>query len=186
MNAVFLDRDGVINKYPGDREYVKSWEEFHFLLGVKSALKKLKEEGFALFVISNQAGVSKGIFSQTNLNLITRNMLKELKAGGINIDGVYYCTHKPDDNCACRKPKTGLIEMAIANLKGGDISLSGSYFIGDTIRDMETGKAAGLKTILVFSGKEKPENKDNWNVLPDFTASGLTEAAYIILHHNLN
>ncbi len=126
--------------------------------------------------------MSKGIFSRADLDLITRNMLKELKDNGITIDGVYYCTHKPDDNCACRKPKTGLIEMAIADFKGRGISLSGSYFIGDTVRDMETGKAAGLKTILVFSGKEKPENKDSWNVLPDFTASGLSEAVDLVLN----
>ncbi len=183
MNAVFLDRDGVINKYPGDKEYVKSWEEFYFLPGVKASLKKLREAGFSVFIISNQAGVSKGIFSQDSLDLITENMLKRLKDDGINIDGVYYCIHKPDDNCACRKPKTGLIKTAIAKSRGKEISLSGSYFVGDTMGDIETGKAAGLKTILVFSGKEKLENKDSWNVLPDFTASSLPEAVGIILNN---
>lgn len=183
MKVILLDRDGVINKYPGDLEYVTSWNEFHFLPKVKSSLKRLSDNGFRIFVISNQAGVSKGIYSQGTLDLITKNMLKELSGYDVNIDGVYYCIHKQEDNCSCRKPKTGLIDMAISKLNGeGEaIELSGSYFIGDTIRDMETGKAAGLKTILVYSGKEKPGNKDNWQVLPDFTARDLSEAVDIII-----
>ena len=183
MRIVFLDRDGVINTYPGDTNYVKSWEEFSFLPGVTSALKKLHDAGFILCVISNQAGVSKGIYSQESLDLLTSNMLKELKGYGISIAGVYYCIHHPDDNCPCRKPRAGLIEQAIGQLKASGIvpEIGGSYFIGDTIRDIETGKAVGLKTIMVFSGKEKPENKHTWQVLPDFTAQDLTAAVQIIL-----
>jgi histidinol-phosphate phosphatase family protein len=182
MKTIFLDRDGVINKYPGDYKYVKSWKEFRFLPKVKSALKKLTERGFKIFIISNQAGVSKGLYSQGKLELITKNMLKEL-GEKIKISGVYYCTHKPEDNCSCRKPKTGLLDLAITKLKsqGAQIKLDNSYFIGDTIRDIETGKKAGLKTILVFSGKEKPENKNTWHILPDFTACDLSEAVNIIL-----
>lgn len=183
MRAVFLDRDGVINRYPGDADYVKSWSEFNFLPKVKPALKRLNAQGFKIFIISNQAGVSKGIYPQENLDLITNNMLNELKKHNINISGVYYCTHKPDDNCSCRKPKTGLIDIAIAGLKkeGQDIELSRSYFIGDTVRDVETGKAAGLKTILVLSGKEKAQNQDNWQSPPYFTAGDLSEAVDLIL-----
>ena len=183
MRVIFLDRDGVINKYPGDSEYVKSWEEFCFLPQVKPSLKKLSNNGFKIFVVSNQAGVSKGIYSQESLDLITKNMLSELGNYGISIAGVYYCTHRQEDNCSCRKPKTGLIDMGIAKLKkdGFQIELSNSYFIGDTTRDIDTGKAAGLKTILVFSGKEKSENKNNWQSLPDFTAQDLSEAVDLII-----
>lgn len=182
MKAIFLDRDGVINRYPGDKEYVKTWGEFHFLPNVKSALKKLTLHGLRLFIISNQAGVSKGIYSNGALDTITKNMLKEL-GEDIKISGVYYCTHCEQDDCSCRKPKAGLVEQAIVKLKqeGQEIELEKSYFIGDTIRDIETGKNAGLKTILIFSGKEKPENKDSWQVLPDFTACDLQEAANLIL-----
>ena len=98
--ALFIDRDGVINKYPGDFEYVKSWEEFQFLPGIKPALKKLCDCGFKIFIISNQAGVSKGVYSQENLDLITQNMLKELSADKIQIDDVFYCIHRPEDNCS--------------------------------------------------------------------------------------
>lgn len=184
MKAVFLDRDGVINAYPGDGQYVKGWEEFRFLPGVKAALKRLSDAEFKILVISNQAGVGKGLYSQESLDLITDNLLKDLSAEGIDIFGVYYCTHRKEEDCLCRKPKAGLIDVAISRLKakgGTDIDLKRSYFVGDTIRDIETGKARHLKTILVFSGKEKPENKDSWQTQPDFTARDLTGAVDIIL-----
>jgi histidinol-phosphate phosphatase family protein len=183
MKVIFLDRDGVINRYPGDSDYVKSWGEFKFLPKVKSSLKRLNNRGFKIFIVSNQAGVSKGIYTQETLDLISQNMLKELNDAKIDIAGVYYCIHREADNCSCRKPKTGLIDRAVAKLKeeGLEPELNQSYFIGDTIRDIETGRAAGLKTILVFSGKEKPNNKDKWTILPDYTANDLAGAVDLIL-----
>ncbi len=182
MKVIFLDRDGVINRYPGDHDYVKSWKEFHFLPRVKAGLKKLISSGFKIFIVSNQAGVAKGLFSQDALNFITANMLKGL-GNNIKISGVYYCTHRNEDNCPCRKPKAGLINLVKKRLKADKekVDPRNSYFVGDTIRDIETGKKARLKTILVFSGKEKPENKKNWQILPDFTARDLYEATEIIL-----
>lgn len=183
MKVIFLDRDGVINRYPGDKDYVKSWDEFHFLPKVKSSLKKLTDAGFKIFIVSNQAGVSKEIYSQESLDLVTQNMLRELSDDKINIAGVYYCIHRREDNCSCRKPKTGLIDRAVAKLKNEGLKLepSGNYFIGDTIQDIETGKAAGLQTILIFSGKEKADNKDKWTTLPDYTAVDLSGAVDLIL-----
>lgn len=183
MKVVFLDRDGVINEYPGDADYVKSRSEFKFLPGVKDGLKRLTDGGFRIIVISNQAGVAKGIYSRQELDLITADMLREIERAGAAITAVYYCTHRDADNCSCRKPKTGLIDMAVARIKseGLEPQLSQSYFIGDTIRDVETGKAAGLKTILVFSGKEKPDNKDKWVPPPDYTAPDLSGAVDLIL-----
>jgi len=184
MKMVFLDRDGVINRYPGDSDYVKSWGEFKFLPKVKPSLKRLNDRGFRIFIISNQAGVSKGIYTQEALDLITKNMLKGLNDSKIDIAGVYYCTHREADNCPCRKPKTGLIDMAVNKLKneGLEPELNHGYFIGDTIQDIETGRAAGLVTILVFSGKEKPDNKDKWAILPDYTANDLAGAVDLILN----
>jgi len=183
MNAVFLDRDGVINEYPGDFKYVTSWEEFRFLPEVGAALKRLTSRRFKLFVISNQAGVGKGEYSQNTLDLITENMRGELKKQGVEISGVYYCTHRADDNCGCRKPKAGLIEMAVADAKskGEFLNLNKSYFVGDSIGDIEAGKSMGLKTILVFSGKEKAQNKADWQPVPDFTVLDLAQAADLIL-----
>ena len=181
--VVFLDRDGVINKYPGHFQYVTSWDEFSFLPNVKAALRRLHKEGYKIFVVSNQAGVSKGVYSQKSLDTITENMLEELNKEGAALDGVYYCTHRPEDNCPCRKPKTGLIERAFSQLQSEtkDRGRGLAYFVGDSILDMQTGKAAGLKTILVFSGRETPENKDSWSIIPDFTARDLSEAVDIIL-----
>ena len=183
VRAIFLDRDGVINIYPGDGDYVKSWEEFHFLPGAQKALGKLADNGYRIFIISNQAGVSKGLYSQKALDLITRNMLEQLSKEKEVISGVLYCTHRQEENCSCRKPQTGMIDMAVSGMKksGLKVDLAHSYFIGDTMRDIITGNKAGLKTILVFSGKEKPENKPNWDTLPDFTAEDLISAVEKII-----
>lgn len=187
IKAVFLDRDGVINEYPGDFKYVTGWDKFHFLPNVKPALKKLNEYDWQIFIISNQAGVSKGVYSKDSLDLITKNMLGELAKDNIIIRKVYYCIHRQEDNCVCRKPSTGLVHTAIAYLKnqGEDLDIKESYFIGDTIRDIQTGRDSGLKTILVFSGKEKSENKNSWVVQPDWTAKNLSSAVNIILKLSL-
>lgn len=184
MKVIFLDRDGVINEYPGDFKYVTNKREFRFLPGVKKALKKLSQADYRIFIISNQAGVSKGIFSQLDLDKITEYMLKEMAEAEVKISGVYYCVHREEDNCSCRKPKTGLIDIAfksIGNHKLTPKETNNFFFIGDTIRDIQTGKSAGLRTILVFSGKEKPQNENTWTFPPDFTAAGLSEAVDLIL-----
>jgi len=181
MKIVFLDRDGVINKYPGDTRYVASWGEFHFLPGVKKALRRLTEAGYRIFIVSNQAGVAKGIYSKETLDEITGNMLKEVSESGSKICAVYYCLHRDEDNCSCRKPKIGLLEKAIKEQNIPKEVLSNSFFVGDSIRDIQTGKSADCQTILVFSGKEKSGNQNAWLVQPDFAAKDLTEAVNIIL-----
>lgn len=183
MKVIFLDRDGVVNKYPGENEYVKSWREFRFLPRAKNGLKKLSDSGFKIFIVSNQSGIGKGIYSQKALDLITRNMLRGLRAQGIRIAGVYYCTHTAEDNCSCRKPKSGLIDMALSGLKPklrtGE--LAHSFFIGDSLVDIQTGKSAGLRTILVFSGKQKPRTAKKLPLAPDYTAKDLYDAAGLAL-----
>lgn len=181
MRVVFLDRDGVINRYPGDTKYVTSLSGFRFLPNAKKAITILTKAGFKVFIISNQAGVSKGIYSKASLGEITRYMLKKVNSAGGKIDGVYHCTHQDRHNCLCRKPRAGLIYKALKEKKIDKSALKDSYFVGDTIRDVITAKRAGLKSILVFSGKEKPQNKGSWDVLPDYTAKNLSEAVELIL-----
>ncbi|MCM8795569.1 MAG: HAD family hydrolase [Candidatus Omnitrophica bacterium] len=183
MRAIFLDRDGVINRYPGDGKYVTSWKEFHFLPGAKEAIAKLYKNKFKIFVISNQAGVNKGIFSRRTLDLITRNMHLEIKEAQGKIHGVYYCIHRPEENCSCRKPCTGLIDKV---KKRYNICIKDSFFIGDTMRDVRTARAAGLKSILVLSGREKLSNCKNWEVKPDFIFRNLREAAEFILSQKIH
>lgn len=182
LRAVFLDRDGVINRYPGHHKYVTSVKEFRLLPGVGKALRRLNQAGLPLFIVSNQAGVSKGIYPQETLDEITRRMLRRL-GKGIAFRGIYYCTHLAEERCSCRKPATGLVEKGLALLEGcgSRVDRERSFFVGDSIADVQTGRQAGLKTILVFSGREKPENKPGWGAIPDFTAADLPDAAEIIL-----
>ena len=115
MKAVFIDRDGVINKDPGGwtkHNYVTKWAEFKFLPGALDALKKLNNNGIKAILISNQAGVNKGYFSKKELDEVTDKMLLEIRRNNGNVEDVYYCVHKEEDNCNCRKPKTGLLEKA--------------------------------------------------------------------------
>jgi D-glycero-D-manno-heptose 1,7-bisphosphate phosphatase len=179
--AVFLDRDGVINRYPGENRFVTSWKQFRFLPGVKRALRKLSSAGYMIFVISNQSGVARGLYTQSVLDEITVNMLKALEKSRAHIQKVYYCVHGPRDNCACRKPKPGLIKKAMAEYGFGKKVLSGSFFIGDNMVDIQTAQNAGCKSILVFSGKEKTSNKKCWVAQPDVTARDLPDAVKSVL-----
>jgi D-glycero-D-manno-heptose 1,7-bisphosphate phosphatase len=183
MKLIFLDRDGVINKYPGDTKYVTDWNEFEFLPGVLEAIRILTEDGFKIFVASNQAGVSKGIYTQEKLEEITKNMLREISSHSGKIQQVLYCTHTDEDNCSCRKPKTGMITKIVKSLGFKNSANDLFFFVGDSIRDIKTGKLAGCRTILVFSGKEKPENRNRWEVQPDYQVKDLKEAVQIILNN---
>lgn len=178
MKAIFLDRDGVINRDPGSGDYIKSWKEFQFLPGVIEAIKKLNKNGYEIFVISNQAGVSKGLFSQDDLDEITENMLREIESRGGKIRSVSYCTHRPDEKCACRKPNTGMIKKATEGL---DINFKETYFVGDSRRDVEAGRNIGCRTILLLTGKENPEDVKNWKEKPYFIKNNLMEAVEWVL-----
>ncbi len=176
--VVFLDRDGVINRYPGDGKYVTHLKEFRFLPKVKKAIALLTARKYPIFIISNQAGVGKGLYTLEDLDRITGYMLKEFARNKSGVEGVYYCAHRNEDNCSCRKPKAGLIKKAIA---GRDIDIKNSFFVGDTIRDIQTARAAGCRSILIFSGQESPENRDSWPVQPDYVFSDLYQAAKFII-----
>lgn len=173
MKAIFLDRDGVINKDPGFGDYIKSWKEFEFMPGAIDAIKLLTEHGYDIFVISNQGGVAKGLYSRETLDEITANMLKEIESKGGKIRSVSYCVHAGDAGCDCRKPNTGLIKNAI---NGMDIDLKKTYFIGDSRLDVGAGRNMGCKTILLLTGKEDPADIKNWGHKPDFIKNNLMEA----------
>jgi histidinol-phosphate phosphatase family protein len=181
MKTVFLDRDGVINEYPGDRLYVTSLRKFRFLPGAKKAIALLAKKGYKLFVASNQAGVGRGIYAQSTLDKITVHMLEGIRQEGGEITQVYYCTHRKDAGCACRKPKPGLLKKASRRY---GINLKNSYFIGDTIRDVLTARAAGAKAVLVLCGREKLSNEKNWEAQPDLVFKNLFEAARFLVEKN--
>lgn len=175
--VVFLDRDGVINKYPGDTQYVSSIEEFEFIGGSIEGVRKFNEKGFKVFIVSNQAGVSKGVYSHQDLDKITRKMQAAFKKKKVFVDAVYYCLHREEDNCSCRKPKTGLLDKSLADFK---IKPSESFFIGDSFIDMETAVNFGAKSVLVLSGKEKISNRSNWKFEPEYIFDNLLIAAHYI------
>jgi D-glycero-D-manno-heptose 1,7-bisphosphate phosphatase len=176
MRTIFLDRDGVINKDPGgwtEHDYVTRWEDFHFIPGSLEALKMLNSKGIDVIVISNQAGVGKGYFTQGQLDEVNEKMLKAIDEFGGHIKKVYYCIHKKEDNCACRKPKAGLLEEAIKKYR---VDISNAYFIGDSYRDIFAGKSVGIKTIFVLSGKESQEEMERMGQKPDHIFKDLLEA----------
>jgi len=179
MKTVFLDRDGVISIFtPND--WIKTWGEFRFIPGAIDGLKKLCDSGYRIVIISNQAGINKGIFTKESLDLLTGKMIEVLKKQDIEIAGIYYCTHTAEENCSCRKPKPGLFFTAQEKL--GNINLKDTFFVGDSEIDVQAGKAAGTKTILVLSGKTKSaEETNSWPFKPDFIAGDLSAAAKIIL-----
>jgi len=148
--VVFLDRDGVINKKPPKADYVKNWKEFEFLLGAIEGLKLLAENNYDIYLISNQPGISRGMMTEKDLADIQNKMEERLKKNGIKIAGTYYCLHGWDDSCECRKPKPGLLFQAA---REHNLDLTKTIFIGDDERDLQAGKAAGCKTILL--GPEK-------------------------------
>ncbi len=145
--AVFLDRDGVINR---DRpDYVKSWEEFEFLPGALEAFRVLAAGPHKVVVISNQSSIGRGLVSRETVDEIHARMTEAVRRSGGRIDAIYYCPHRPDENCPCRKPQPGLILKAAREL---DIDLTGSWLVGDDLRDLEAAVAAGVRPVLVRTG----------------------------------
>jgi D-glycero-D-manno-heptose 1,7-bisphosphate phosphatase len=158
--AVFLDRDGVINRKL-ENDYVKSWDEFQFLPGVMEAIKAINEKGYLVIVVTNQRGIAKGLMTEKDLEEIHRRMIEELKKhvedpvrGSARIDDIFYCPHDNSDNCSCRKPKPGMLLQA---QKKWDIDFAQSYIIGDSNSDLEAGQQVGCRGILTANLKQAVE-----------------------------
>ncbi len=145
---MFLDRDGVINERPPEGEQVRQRNGFHFLPHAIEGLKLLRDNGYELYLISNQPGVAKGTMAQKDLDDIDERMKEELKKSGVVFSGTYYCTHGFNEDCDCRKPKPGLIFRA-ANEHYFDATKT--MMIGDDPRDAEAAWAAGAEAVLMES-----------------------------------
>ena len=159
-------------------DYVKTIDEFVFLSGVLEGLAKLRQAGVAAVVVSNQAGVGRGLIAPDDLERINRKMCREVKEHGGEIAGLYYCVHRKDEGCDCRKPGTGLFRKACADL---GISLNDAYFVGDSSSDTEAGCKAGCTTILVLTGKVSAEDVKTWACKPDHIVPDLSAAVDLIL-----
>ncbi len=171
--AIFLDRDGVINK---EVSYLSNPEMFEFIEGSIEALKILKQKTYLLIIITNQAGIARGYFTEETLKAIHKKMINNLIQNGVELDDIYYCPHHPDftGSCGCRKPNPGMILKA--KLKY-NIDLTQSYVIGDTLNDIQTGQAANCKTVLVLTGYGKEEQKKIGSIIPDMIFKNLKEFA---------
>lgn len=143
--AMFLDRDGVINR---DHAYVHRWEDFEFMPGAIDAMRQLKQAGYALVVVTNQSGIARGYYTETQYQALTTQMQQALAEAGAAVDAVYHCPHHPQGavaelatNCDCRKPAPGMILQAAREL---NLSLADSFLIGDKPSDIEAARAAGV------------------------------------------
>ena len=177
--AVFIDRDGTINK---NVEYLDNPNEFQMYPGVAEGIKTLKDSGFKIIVITNQSGIARGFFTEDTLIQIHDRMKQELSEKGATIDAIYYCPHHPNDNCSCRKPKTYLFEKAI---KDFDIDTSQSFVIGDRMLDVEAGNKIGCKTILIPERKEQVKKEmEESEIEPDFIGNNFESGVEWILKDN--
>lgn len=141
--AVFLDRDGVVNVFPGVDKFVLSWPEFHFMPQLVEQVARLRRAGFFLALITNQSGVGRGLMTLETLHEIHGNMQKLL--GAEALDAIYFCPHHPDECCVCRKPSPEMIQRAC---REHGLDPRASFMIGDSGRDIHMGRDAGCKTIL--------------------------------------
>ena len=142
--AIFLDRDGVINKERKD--YVKSVEEFQIIDNIPKVIKILKEKGFVVIVITNQSAINRGLVTIETLNEIHNHLQKILKDNNTSIDDFYFCPHIPDENCQCRKPNPGMLIKAVQD---HDIDMDQSFMIGNSLTDVQAAQKAGCKGILL-------------------------------------
>jgi len=189
--AVFLDRDGVVNElvYHQELEMIGTpfkVNQFKLLSGVPEAIKSLHQSGYLVILISNQPDVAKGNMTLDTFEKIKQKMNAELAEAGAYLDGEYYCMHHPEAkvtkyrvDCDCRKPKSGMLLKATRDL---NIDLHESWMVGDNLSDIQAGKDAGCRTVLISKKKcELCSLMDERKIKPDNISSDLTEAVNAIL-----
>jgi len=167
--AVFLDRDGTLME---EVEYCDDPARVRVYPGAPEALRKIKEAGWRTFIVTNQSGIGRGWMTEAQYRAVQEELLRQLGAGAI--DAVYFCPDPPETPSTRRKPAPGMVWEAAAAY---DVDLPHSFFIGDKSTDIECGRRAGSRTILVLTGYGAQQRCS-----PDFTAQDLTEAVAFALH----
>jgi len=180
IRAVFLDRDGVINRKPPEGQYVTRWEDFHILPGVIEGIALLNRSGFFVIVVTNQRCIAKGLITVAELEEMHKRMSEIFARGGATIDGIYYCPHEMEPSCSCRKPAPGMLLDAAHS---HSIELPASWMIGDSDIDMEAGRNAGCKTarLLAETGEDADADQSARNCR-GLVANSLLDAVRQILH----
>jgi len=182
LKVVFLDRDGVINQ--DSPSYIKSWSEFEFLANSLAAIKHLTQAGFATIIITNQSVINRNMISLRELDFIHARLRSSVQAGGGRIADIFFCPHRPDEQCDCRKPKPGLINQA---QKTYPIDMERSFMVGDSAKDIECARNAGCgHAILVKTGNGTIAGKvlAEKNIRPDYIAKDLYDAVNWITSHD--
>lgn len=187
--AVFLDRDGTLNK---DAGYLSNPREFQLLPGVVEGLKILQQRGFQLVVVTNQSGIARGYFTEQQLADIHREMVRQLAENGIELAGIFYCPHHPQlthqlqgiqqayvGSCGCRKPLPGLLLEAAEKL---NLELASSFMVGDKVTDIMAGKAAGCSSILISPSFFYGDTEIVAATTADFVSANFLEAARWIVN----
>jgi D-glycero-D-manno-heptose 1,7-bisphosphate phosphatase len=146
--AVFIDRDGTLVEA---RHYPRRPEELVLCEGAADALRDLRRAGFRIVLVTNQSGIGRGYFDAGALRRMHAHLESELATCGARLDAIYYCPHTPEDGCDCRKPAPGMLVCAAQAL---DLELTRSWMVGDILDDIEAGRRAGCRTILVDRGTE--------------------------------
>ena len=143
--AAFFDRDGTINV---EKNYLYKVEDFEFIKGIPELIKKYNDEGYVVIVVTNQAGIARGYYTEEDMNILHRYINEQLAKIGAHIDAFYFCPHHPDitGECNCRKPKTGMLEKAIQEW---NIDVNQSILYGDKPWDIEAGEKCGIRSIYV-------------------------------------
>lgn len=178
--AVFLDRDGTIGEEMGYVNHIDRFEVFPF---AAEAIRWLNAVKIPVIVVTNQSGVARNIFPESLVHEVHKKMVAELAAGGAWIDGVYFCPHKSEDTCECRKPLPGLLHRAA---REHELDLAASWVVGDRYADLEMGYAAGGRGILVMTGYGRGEyelHHGAWLRQPDALANNLRDAVTHILQN---
>ena len=178
--AVFLDRDGTINEQMG---YINHISRFILLPGVATAIRRLNEQNIPVVVVTNQSGLARGYFPPVLLDAVHAQMERELAAQDAHIDGLYICPHHPEAKeeqfrkvCTCRKPQTGLLEQAAAEL---ELDLTRSFMVGDRWSDLQCGNRVGATSVLVLTGYGRGDLEyigPEQEIQPDKIAEDLSEA----------
>jgi D-glycero-D-manno-heptose 1,7-bisphosphate phosphatase len=178
--AVFLDRDGTIGEEMG---YVNHIDRFQVFPYAAEAIRHLNEADIPVIVVTNQSGIARNIFPESLVHEVHKKMVAELAKGGAWIDAIYFCPHKSEDACVCRKPNPGLLEQAA---REHGLELSGSWVVGDRYADLEMGHAAGARGILVMTGYGRGEyelHRSAWPRQPEALAANLSDAVRQILRN---
>jgi len=177
--TIFLDRDGVINV--DSPLYIKSWDEFVFIPGSLKALKILNEKGFNVILLTNQSMINRGMVPLDVLEHIFRMMISKIESHGGKITDIFYCPHTPEQGCACRKPLPGLIHKALEKY---EINIPDSIMVGDSAKDIQCGKNAGVGTAILVGTENRTEARETLlqeNIHPDHSADNLLDGVTRIL-----